>query len=232
MTKHKQLGVEQMKAHIRSKLNQEIQEFIDIAERHKHELDPYLDAFDKASDRDCSIIYACLLDNYLERLLTAFFVEDRRVKSIFKDDHILQSFYTKINISYFCGLIPKWLYNDLRLICEIRNKFAHEHKPTLRFNDELIIKRINNCELRPKTMDDVDAPRIKFMITVVQVATILGIILALLVSHKPNQLVDDLKMNDWDYERATLTKDKIKKILANSHEIRESRCSTLEEPSN
>ena len=122
--------------------------------------EPFVNALEQRSDRAIAIISASLLDVLLERLLRAFYVKDPAVKSIFRNDNILQSFYSKINIAYFSGLIPKTIYHDLKLICEIRNKFAHEVTANLDFNSEIVSQRINKCEIRPKTIDNVPEYRI------------------------------------------------------------------------
>lgn len=61
--------------------------------------EPFDAALEQGSDRAIAIISTCLLDNLLERLIRAFYIKDPAVKLIFKNDHILQSFYAKINIA-------------------------------------------------------------------------------------------------------------------------------------
>ena len=176
------------------------------------ELDPFLDSLNKLSDREYVILSASLLDDYLERIITASYIKDQRVKSIFRDEHILQSFYTKINIAYFSGLIPKWLFNDLKLICEIRNKFAHRFLAKLDLTDEAITRKIEKCELRPKTMDGVKATRLKFTIVKTLAALLLKCIDAMLVYERPPNLMDIVKMNEWDYEQMALTQEEIREV--------------------
>lgn len=176
------------------------------------ELEPFINSLDKLGDRELVILSASLLDDYLEIIITASYIKDERVKSIFKDENVLQSFYTKINVAYFSGLIPKWLFNDLRLICEIRNKFAHKFLVKLELTDEAITTKIDKCELRPKTLDGVKAPRLKFIIVVTLAAALLKAINAMLIYDKPQNFVDIIKMNEWDYEKMALTKDEIREM--------------------
>jgi len=84
----------------------------------------FTDALSEESDRALGIIAVCWLDNLLEKLLRAYYVKDPQIKLLFKDDHILQTFSAKVNIAYFSGLIPKFMYHDLKLMGVIRNRFA------------------------------------------------------------------------------------------------------------
>ena len=182
----------------------------------RKEIEPFFESLEKFSDRELVILSASLLDDYLERIITASYISDEKVKSIFKDEHVLQALYTKINIAYFPGLIPKWLFNDLRLICEIRNKFAHGFITKLDLNNETIISKINKCELRPKTMDGIRAPRLKFIIIIISVTLVLKAIDAILIYNKPETLIDLADLNSWDYEKYALTKDEIVEIMKKS----------------
>ncbi len=135
---------------------------------------PFWDALTKESDRAIAIIAACLLDDLLEKLIRASYIKAPQVKSLFKNDHILQSFFSKISVAYFSGLIPKFVYHDLRLICEIRNKFAHSITANLTFTDSSVTQQINSFELRPRTLNGVTAPKMKFIIVVQQIIALLG----------------------------------------------------------
>ncbi len=176
------------------------------------ELEPFLKSIDGMRDREFAILSSSLLDGYLEAIITASYIKDKKVKSIFDDEHILQSFYSKINVAYFSGLIPKWLHNDLRLICVIRNKFAHNFFVDLDFTSEIITRKIDQCELRPKTLDGVKAPRLKFTMVVMQAAGTLKYINIMLSYEKPPHLVDICDLNNSDYENMALTKEEIIEI--------------------
>ena len=51
----------------------------------RQDLAPFLDSLSKYGDRELVILSASLLDDYLERIITTSYIEDERVKSIFKD---------------------------------------------------------------------------------------------------------------------------------------------------
>jgi len=174
---------------------------------------PFWDALEKESDRAIGIIAACLLDNLLEKLIRAAYIKDPQVKFLFKDDHILQSFFPKINIAYFSGLIPKLVYHDLKLICEIRNRFAHAITTNLTFSESSIAQRIDSCALRPKTLDDVFAPRVKFIIVVQQIVGLLGFWEKTLSKARLPNLVELFKLNDLPFEELALTKEEIIDVI-------------------
>lgn len=166
------------------------------------------------SDRALVIIAVCYLDNLLENLFRSFFIKDQRVESLFKNDHILQTFYAKVNIAYFSGLIPKFIYHDLKLIGEIRNKFAHEVLAELCLNHEFIANRIMQCKLRPKTLDNSSDFGTKFVIIITQIGTYLVILERMLSSGKVPRLMDIFNLDNIPYEQMTLTKTEIEEIIA------------------
>ena len=170
-------------------------------------------SLEQDSDRATAIISACSLDNQLERILRAFYIKDRAINMIFKTDHILQSFFSKINIAYFSGLIPKTIYHDLKIVCEIRNKFAHEFTANLSFNSDAISKKINKCEIRPKTMDDIPDFRIKFVIIIQQLIFYLFNYEHLLLVNKPINLVELYKLDETPWEKITLTQEEMVAII-------------------
>jgi DNA-binding MltR family transcriptional regulator len=170
--------------------------------------------FSDENDRALAIVAACHLDNLLEKLICSAYIKDPHVKSIFKDNNILQSFFAKINIAYFSGLIPKFIYHDLKLVCEIRNRFAHEVTSGLRFTDDAISNRINKCELRPRTLDNVSAPRLKFMIVVTQIGTLLQALERTLSHLAPPSIMDLCDfLNKLPYEEMALTKKEIVNVI-------------------
>ena len=115
----------------------------------------FVDSLVQENDRAFAIIAVCWLDNLLEKLLRRCFIKDPKVKNLFNDDHILRTYHAKVNIAYFLGLIPKFIFHDLKLLGEIRNRFAHELVAELTFEDDIITQRINSCLLNPSSIDEV-----------------------------------------------------------------------------
>ena len=192
-----------------------------IREYSKQISELFWDSLSQESDRAVVIIVGCLLDNLLEKLISAYYVKEPKVKDLFKNDHILQAFFAKINIAFFSGLISNFIYHDLLTICKIRNKFAHEVAADLSFTHRAISQLINSCELRPKDIDDVTkaelddilAQRIKFVIIVQQIIVNLCYTEQLLLRKRPPYPVELFKLDKLPYGEMALTKSQIFQIM-------------------
>ncbi|MFC1982206.1 hypothetical protein ACFLV5_00195 [Chloroflexota bacterium] len=66
--------------------------------------DLMLRAFKGESDRSIGIVSICILDEQLEKLIRSYLIKDPQVNSLFKDEHILQTFHAKTSIAYFSVL--------------------------------------------------------------------------------------------------------------------------------
>jgi DNA-binding MltR family transcriptional regulator len=146
-------------------------------EEGKKELDslkPFWETLANESDRAVVIVSAILLDNLLERLIKTSYVKDPKVNTIFKDEHILRSFYTKVSIAYFSGLIPKAFYHDLKLICDIRNKFAHDVVANLKFDDKRIVQRINQFSQIREELVKIYPPKLRFVLNVSHIVSMVS----------------------------------------------------------
>lgn len=180
----------------------------ELTKKREQKYKPFWDSLDKESDRAIGIIAASLLDTELEELIRAFFIKERGIGSLFKDDHILQTLFAKINIAYFSGLLPGVHYHDLKLVCKIRNRFAHT-LANLDFKDKTIVQWIQACELRPKTIDDTFAPKLKYTIIVQQIATTLYDLTSVLSRIRPPLPVEFYELNACHWGDAALTKSEI-----------------------
>ena len=169
----------------------------------------FIDVVGKENDRTLGIIVGCWLDQLLQKLIQAAYIKDSNVKELFKDDHILQNFSSKVNIAYFSGLIPKFLYHDLKIMGSIRNKFAHEPISELTFQDEYITQKLDSCLLRPKTMEDIRNPRLKFILIVAQMGALLSFIELTLSKMPLPKLMDIINMDKWRYEELAVTKQQL-----------------------
>ncbi len=131
----------------------------------------FFDAFAKETDRGLAITSVCFLDNMLEKLIRAVYRKDPRIKILFKDNQILQSFYNKVCIAYFSGLVPEAFYHDLKLVGEIRNKFAHSVLETVSFDDVSIAQKIDRFEQIPPDYKKEYPPRLIFLLITVHMGT-------------------------------------------------------------
>ena len=185
-------------------------------EEGKKELDslkPFWEAHENESDRAVVIVSAILLDNLLERLIKTSYVKDPKVNTIFKDEHILRSFYTKISIAYFSGLIPKAFYHDLKLICDIRNKFAHDVVADLKFDDERIVQRINQFSQIPEELVKIYPPKLRFVLNVSHIAGLLLAWCQFLSKVRLPNLVATLKLEEKQFSKHILTPEQLQNIL-------------------
>ena len=185
-------------------------------EEGKKELDslkPFWKTLGNESDRSVVIVSAILLDNLLERLIKTSYVKDPNVNTIFKDEHILRSFYTKINIAYFSGLIPKAFYHDLKLICDIRNKFAHDVVADLKFDDERIVRRINQFSQISEELVKIYPPKLRFALNVSHIAGLLLAWCQFLSKVRLPNLVETLKLKEKQFAKYILTPEQLQNIL-------------------
>lgn len=173
--------------------------FLKNVEKKLDELDPFWKAFEEESDRAVAIVAVCLLDQLLERLIRASYIKDQKVNILFKGDHILQSFFAKINIAYFSGLIPDAVYHDLKLIGKIRNKFAHAFIGDLNFSDSSVFQQMNEFVFGPKKIPELAHPKIKFVSAVSGIVGTLQVLEEVLSVSRPKHLVDvfDLNATEW-----------------------------------
>lgn len=109
------------------------------------------------SDRGAALVAAALLDANLEDLLRAFMVPDQREVEYLLGSN-LQSLGARVRACYCLGLLSEDECNDLRIIKEIRNHFAHnllvsfeDQAVQKRCADLRIIHRVLPLERRPKS---------------------------------------------------------------------------------
>ena len=188
----------------------------DLKQTSEETMKVFLDALSKESDRAVVIIAVCLLDDLLEKLIIASFIDDPHVKTLFRNEHILQTFYAKINIAYFSGLIPKFVYHDLKILCEIRNRFAHEITENLDLSHQNIVQKLKDLTLGPKTLDEIVTPKWKLMLALQQIVDILTGQEDIISKINPPVLMELLPLKEEDWQQAALTKEKILDIIRTS----------------
>lgn len=94
--------------------------------------------YSKESDRSAAILIAGMTQFWLRELLRALFVDDpKAVENLLDNDRPLSSFGGQILAAYCLGLITKHEKDDLLIIKNIRNRFAHQLHG-LSFNDKSI----------------------------------------------------------------------------------------------
>ena len=95
-------------------------------------------------------------------------IKDRKVDVLFKDEHLLQSTYAKINIAYFWGLIPSIWRDDLITLNRIRNQFAHTGKGSMTFDHDQVYKLLLNIKMGPRNLGKERKAKWRFVLTAQQ----------------------------------------------------------------
>lgn len=175
--------------------------------------DQFFRAFSKETDRALGVISAIYLDNLLENLIRAAYIKSPKISSLFKSSQLLQPFNNKIMIAYFSGLIPEPVYHDLRLICEIRNKFAHEIIADLKFTDGMISNKIDRFVQLPPNVLNIYSPRLKFLLIITHVGSFLRTCVELLSEIKPPNCVEFFKFDKLNFQDMILTPSEIGAII-------------------
>ena len=90
---------------------------------------PIADELRRQSDRGAAILAAAYLEHQIDQALAAHFVTDAHTKDsfrkVFKHTGPAGAFGIKAEIAFLLGLCAYEMKNDLLLLSEIRNDFAH-----------------------------------------------------------------------------------------------------------
>jgi Mannitol repressor len=110
------------------------------------------------SDRGCALVAASHLEYLLGELIKAHMINGPSKDSFFKGP--LRSFSNRIKLAYFLGLISREIHDELNVILDIRNNFAHELKFE-DFNDPIVKDRC--VKLQHDVLQDSHDPRERFL---------------------------------------------------------------------
>ncbi len=92
---------------------------------------------DERNDRALAIVGAAFLDTLLEHILVNFLVNDEKeVSELLRYDQPLGTYGGRVRAAYCLGLLHKAIFDDLRAVGKVRNKFAHDLYAS--FEDEQI----------------------------------------------------------------------------------------------
>lgn len=133
------------------------------------------DILTKETPRGCTLVGAALLDERLLKLLRARMIPRataNKFDSIFEGYGPLATFSARTNLSYLLGFIANNIYQDLCVIREIRNRFAHSSED-LDFNNENVkasCAKLRHCLVRRLSHDP---PRAQFIFAVAALDTVL-----------------------------------------------------------
>lgn len=117
----------------------------------------FYEEFQNETPRAAVILAAAFLDEHLRLILANFFINNSRtVDRLLDINSSLGTFGDRINISYCLGLISKKEFQDLQIIQEIRNEFAHRLHD-ISFDDEEIVDACKKLNI-PRTFREAGIP--------------------------------------------------------------------------
>jgi mannitol operon repressor len=128
--------------------------------------------FNKETDRGAALVGASLVDNRLEQLLHAHFVNGAIANELLSKsaNSPLNRFGARIQLSYALGLITKVEYREAEIIRRIRNAFAHRLHG-LSFDDQQIAAWCRNLKSMP--YESLGPPRQRFINSVITLCMVL-----------------------------------------------------------
>jgi hypothetical protein len=98
------------------------------------------------SDRAAIVMAGSFVEHYLATYLRHFMIADEEVEVLFS--RALSTFDSRINIAYAFDLIGKAQRDDLRIIKDVRNAFAHSPR-SLSLQDPKISAQIKQLSIWP-----------------------------------------------------------------------------------
>lgn len=107
------------------------------------------DVLNEGNDLSCVLIGTSFLDETLRTLLQKYFIKSNTAKNLLNPQGALGTFGSRCDLAYSLTLINKKKYNDLKVIEEIRNLFAHSHL-TKSFRDSEVITftdKLTYCDI-------------------------------------------------------------------------------------
>ena len=90
----------------------------------------FLNEFSKESDRGAALMAASMLDERLQDILAAFFIESKASDDLLSGFNApLGTFASRASAAFVLGLIQENEFLEITVIRKIRNEFGHDWKP-------------------------------------------------------------------------------------------------------
>jgi len=119
---------------------------------------PILQEMMKERDRGAALIGAGFLDRKLREAIESCLREDKATRHrMFKPSGPFGGTFNKALLGYMLGLYRKETLDDIELIGEIRNKFAHEPDP-IDFEFEYVKDRALKLKLFDRVWNEIPVP--------------------------------------------------------------------------
>jgi DNA-binding MltR family transcriptional regulator len=110
------------------------------------------------NDLACVLLSVNYLDEILRTILNARLKESKVTENILNPSSgFLGTFSARIDMVYCLGIFDKKIYNDLRVITQIRNIFAHSFD-SISFDSPEVVKLLNQFQW----YDSFTGPEVKF----------------------------------------------------------------------
>ncbi|MCD4724535.1 MAG: hypothetical protein K8R63_06790 [Bacteroidales bacterium] len=126
----------------------------------------FIELLQNETDRGAALLGYGLFEHLLLKIIEAFIIERKQSKEI---KYVLRSFHSRLEIAYALGLVDDTEYSNIKVLKDIRNKFAHGFNPNLSFNDGAIIelcKKLIKYHQLPEKFKPEKDPRFFFNLTV------------------------------------------------------------------
>jgi len=107
------------------------------------ELSEFINEFNKESDRGATLNAAAVLDDWLQKILESFFVDNKSGKDLISGFNApLGTFSAKASAAHAFGLIEDREFREITLIRKIRNEFGHSWRG-INFDADKVSKLAN-----------------------------------------------------------------------------------------
>lgn len=131
------------------------------------ELAEFLNEFNNESDRGAALNAAAVLDDWLQKILEAFFADNKSGRDLTSGFNApLGTFSAKAAAAHALGLIQDNEYQEITLIRKIRNEFGHSWRG-VNFESQKVVSFANQLPwCGPSELESESTPRSRFNFSV------------------------------------------------------------------
>ena len=130
---------------------------------HLIEFNAFLEELNKESDRGAALICGAMLDDLLEKTISAFLIDHRDMKKLLNGLNApLGTFSSRIIMAYSLGLISEEEYEECNRLRSVRNEFSHRvHQ---HFTDQKVQDICSNLRFAAQSiLQHPNLPRAQFL---------------------------------------------------------------------
>lgn len=127
------------------------------------QLGKFLASFNKESDRGAALVAASMIDDRLQQILIAFFIQSPTAKDLITGFNApLGTFSSRASAAAALGLIQENEFREITLIRKIRNEFGHGWEPMTFESENLVIHARKLPWLGPAEFETTSDNRARF----------------------------------------------------------------------